>query len=494
MVMGKRPPLDEWLSLFRATIAREGITTGAGAATGDSIIDAALIGIGANSFVSMLMVVYPGEPANVDSMDITAFNNATGEITLSRAYKGVAAAIPIGVPYKIVTFRFVPAEVAALTTMVETDQYYDRIFYDEDTGIAGTAWPVGTPQVPSDVIADIITICAARNLRTIQVHGALTLGAAMEHYNFVGYDHEDIADTLDLNGHDVDGSHISNLFVTGAQGGTGFLTLVRCVAYALTLFAGRMEDTDFYGSAFSLRDADYADIDDCHSIHSDVTITVQAPTRASIKNWEGNLILTAQDGGVCYVRGLKGDLTIDAMTLGSLDIFMNSGRVTINANCTGGTINIFGSAVVTDNSIGAVVNDYTLDQRAANIDTQLDGMLVQVPFYNQIDTIVNDEVILFEFDALGATIREIFIGFYLPLHVGATFTPTWRKTRPNDLVTFTTEVLPALATIITPAANAYYSFKLGELAQGLQGRFYLAQDNIAGVRTVDAWAVALMVL
>jgi hypothetical protein len=119
MVMSKRPPLDEWLSLFQATIAAEGITTAPGAVTGDSIIDAGLAGVGANSFVSMLMVLYPGQPQLVDSQDITAFNNATGEVTLAGAYKGVAAAIPTGVPYKIVTFRFVPAEVAALRAVVD---------------------------------------------------------------------------------------------------------------------------------------------------------------------------------------------------------------------------------------------------------------------------------------------------------------------------------------------------------------------------------------
>jgi len=118
MPNGDRPPLDEWLSLFRAVIAKEGTTTGAGAATGDSIIDSGLIGAGDNSFKSMLMVLYPGQPNNVDSMDITAFNNVTGEVTLAKAYKDVAAAIPAGVPYKIVTFRFVPAEVAALAADV----------------------------------------------------------------------------------------------------------------------------------------------------------------------------------------------------------------------------------------------------------------------------------------------------------------------------------------------------------------------------------------
>lgn len=112
--MTERPPLDELLSLMQATVAAEGITTAPGAAAGNSFIDAGLIGVGANSFLSMLAVLYPGQPRLVDSFDITAFNNATGEVTLSTAYKGVAAAIPAGVPYKIVTFRFVPAEVAAL--------------------------------------------------------------------------------------------------------------------------------------------------------------------------------------------------------------------------------------------------------------------------------------------------------------------------------------------------------------------------------------------
>ncbi|GAI76553.1 unnamed protein product, partial [marine sediment metagenome] len=86
--------------LIEATVAREGVTTESGAVTGDSIIDAALIGAGDNSFISMLMVVYPGQPFLVDSMDITDFNNLTGEVTLAQAYKGVAAAIPADVPYK----------------------------------------------------------------------------------------------------------------------------------------------------------------------------------------------------------------------------------------------------------------------------------------------------------------------------------------------------------------------------------------------------------
>jgi len=112
--MAPRPPLDELISLLQSTVAAEGTTTAPGAAAGNSFIDAGLIGVGDNSFLSMLAVLYPGQPRLVDSFDITGFDDLTGEVTLSTAYKGVAAPIPAGVPYKIVTFRFVPAEVAAI--------------------------------------------------------------------------------------------------------------------------------------------------------------------------------------------------------------------------------------------------------------------------------------------------------------------------------------------------------------------------------------------
>ena len=128
------------------------------------------------------------------------------------------------------------------------------------------------------------------------------------------------------------------------------------------------------------------------------------------------------------------------------------------------------------------------------VDDKVAGILVQVPFFVTMDTIVNDVITLFEFDALGSTIREIFVSFYLPLHATATFTPTFEKTRAADLITFTSESYPALPTIVTPPAARYYSYKCGEIAQGLQGRFRIAQDNNAGVVSVDGFAVVQMVI
>jgi len=104
---------------------------------------------------------------------------------------------------------------------------------------------------------------------------------------------------------------------------------------------------------------------------------------------------------------------------------------------------------------------HLIHTRIADVDDKVSGILVQVPYFVEMDTIVGDVITLFEFDALGCTIKNVFINFYLPLDGGATFTLTWEKTRANDLVTFTTELIPAIANIVTPSANAVYSYQLG---------------------------------
>ncbi|MBA7663296.1 hypothetical protein ES703_71335 [subsurface metagenome] len=127
------------------------------------------------------------------------------------------------------------------------------------------------------------------------------------------------------------------------------------------------------------------------------------------------------------------------------------------------------------------------------VDEKLDALLVQIPFFNTTVTAKAGSVTLFALDALGATIREVYVSFYLAADIAAIFTPTWHKTRAGDLVTFTEEYDPALAVIINPAVAGVYSYWLGEIAQGLQGEFRLAQDNNGNAtNVVDAICVALM--
>ncbi|MDD5510520.1 MAG: hypothetical protein PHI12_06915 [Dehalococcoidales bacterium] len=101
MKESSRPPLDELVSLKQATVVYEGVTTAPGAAGGNSLIDAGLIGFGANTFRSFVIQINPAFPNLVDAAVATAFNNATGEITVDVNFKG--GQVLAGIAYKVIT-------------------------------------------------------------------------------------------------------------------------------------------------------------------------------------------------------------------------------------------------------------------------------------------------------------------------------------------------------------------------------------------------------
>jgi hypothetical protein len=107
----------------------------------------------------------------------------------------------------------------------------DGIYYDSVNGVAGTDWPIGTAQNPSNTIANVITMCTARKVKKIYVSGALTLGATMQGYTFVGINKSAV---ITLGGQDISGSHFYNCTVTGAQGGAGYIYTHNCIIDAIT--------------------------------------------------------------------------------------------------------------------------------------------------------------------------------------------------------------------------------------------------------------------
>lgn len=364
-------------------------------------------------------------------------------------------------------------DIRAHVIPVDQILYGDMVYYDDVLGIAGTTYPIGTVEAPSNTIADVITICAAHNLRTISVHGAMTLGVTMEHYNFIGYSQQEITDILSLNGQDVDGSRIQGLIVTGAQGGTGFVTIDGGVVSAVTLLAGRVRNCSFYVSTCSFRDASFVDLVNCSSVSGVVIITVQAPTRASIKNWTGNLTLTAQDGGLLDVRGFKGSLEIDAMTAGTLNVYANGADITINADCVGGTINIYGSATITDNSvIPCTVNDFTEQDDRAEQTAELlaaDMTLVTVFGSGSLSGAAPGEATLCSLDAIGGTKKDVKVTVYLDAATAGNITERWYLTSIAAPVTFVLK-LPENAAH-APGAACVLTREFGDVPEGLQLQF-----------------------
>lgn len=378
-------------------------------------------------------------------------------------------------------------ELKKLTTEQNSAfQGWGYIHVDANLGAQGAEWPLGTPAFPVATLANARIIAAIRQVYNLVLHGpaipgAYVIDAAMEGYHFYGLKW---GMAVDFNAQDVDSSSFEDLMITGTQGGTAWVNLVRCRVYNVVSLRGYVRDCELHetidlatGGA-----ADYIDFYNCRSaLNNPVTIEVNSPDTVNFFNFVGSMILADMTGGIVNIWAGDG------------------AQITVNNTCTGGTINIYGNARVTDNSAGTVVNHRYLDFAIEENNDILSGMLVQVPFFVTMDTIVNNVITLFNFDALGATIRDVFINFYLPLHATATFTITWEKTRAGDLVTYVAETInpftdAAYATIATPAANAVYRYHLGEIAQGLQGRLRIAQDNNAPAVSVDAFAVALLEL
>jgi hypothetical protein len=333
----KRPAIDEFIALTGAVIARTGVTSGAGAATGRSIIDAGLIGVGANSFVNMLVVLYSNDDVMVDSARILTFNNGTGEMTLEHAYKGVAAAIPAGVEYTILTLPFATAiSVASLA---------DGVHVDDTLGAAGTAFPLGTPSNPVDNIADALVIAATFKTPKIFLHGQgwYSLPSDLTRpYVFVGDSRYDT--DIDFDNRNAFGSLFKELVINNVETGGG-ITVEDCV----------IDDAQFNGSVFNSR------------LNSSATWTVDGHSTivGLFCDWTSHntaKILFSGAGRHVRVIDCNGRLSIDGMAdvNADLNIYGDSLGLTIEATNTLGTISLYGNiSTLTNLTGGATVINYT---------------------------------------------------------------------------------------------------------------------------------------
>jgi len=348
--------------------------------------------------------------------------------------------------------------------------YGDRIYFDSVTGIAGTTYPIGTAAMPSDVIANVIALCTRYNILNIYVNGLLTLGATMENYRFFGHYDEGATD-LALAGQDVDNSRFEGLHISGAQGGTGLATYIKCILNAVTGFRGLARNCALYGSlGLATGNTDYADFDHCTSIHGPITVTIGSPDRVSFKSFHGAMVLTAQAAGLVYLRGFHGSLEVDAMVGGTLAIHANGADITINADCTAGTINIYGSATVINNAIGAIVNDYTeQDDRAEQTAELIAADMTLVTAFGSGTLADTAEQTLCSLDAVGGTKKDVKVAVYLAGATVGNIQERWYLTSVAAPAVFVRKYPENAAH--NPGAAAVLTREFGDVPEGLQLQF-----------------------
>jgi len=269
-------------------------------------------------------------------LPVTAYATATGIFTTA------AFTVAVGVGDEILILH--PAIAATLGGGVAIAGYPDGIVYFNDTdGAAGVAWPVGTADNPSNDEASTLAIAVANGLRKISVYGraaAFVVPGAMVGYEFTGQGMYSAMDTIDLNGQDVATSVFRRLNIIGAMGGVAALaSFYDCTMPTPTNIDGILQRC--YIQQMGLAAVAVVDADGCCALQGPATITLGTPAPCNLYGWKGDLVLAGQTGG-------------------TTNVYAQGGLITINVSCNGGSINIYGTAIVIDNSaVGCTVNDLT---------------------------------------------------------------------------------------------------------------------------------------
>jgi hypothetical protein len=84
------------------------------------------------------------------------------------------AALPVGIVVVAGCSFFFPLDLATLSAIVAiaVEDLLDGVYFNEVLGVAGTAWPIGTPGNPVNNLADALTIMAARDYQKLYLAGA----------------------------------------------------------------------------------------------------------------------------------------------------------------------------------------------------------------------------------------------------------------------------------------------------------------------------------
>jgi len=236
-------------------------------------------------------------------------------------------------------------QVVAYDPYTAASSGYDdgAVWLSAGSGTAGTIVGVnGVKDLPSNTIADTLTIAVALGLRRIRLatNTDFVMPSPLTGYSFVSDDCE-----IDLNGQAVAACHFEGCFVYGICTGA-FPRFVRCEIGDVTLPRCDVEDCRIYATTITLGEA---------SLYSFYRCTRTATA-------VGDTGFTLEFGaGIGSTRvnmlDLHSDMIVANLGTSGTDVLnlSGSGALTLAASCAGGTVNVFGNWTITDLSGGAVV-------------------------------------------------------------------------------------------------------------------------------------------
>lgn len=233
----------------------------------------------------------------------------------------------------------------SIQTDAEEGNFNGCVHVSQNYGSPGTAYPLGTATHPVDNLADAITIAQARNLCRICVEGSHTLVGSIAGYCLKGCTGTSGRAKLNLNGQNIDNCCFSHLIIEGTCNGYAQYE-DSCALQNLTNFEGVVRNSDAFTSnpanAIEFKAGGVVTFSRVCAIGCDVYVKPGTPSCAALHNFCGRLHIQEMTGGV-------------------FTICSSTSQVVIYDTCIGGTINICGNILVTDNSgPGCTVNDTTV--------------------------------------------------------------------------------------------------------------------------------------
>ena len=228
-------------------------------------------------------------------------------------------------------------------TALEFSTFSGGVVIDTVAGTTGTAYPTGTLEQPCDNLTDALAIANTRGLTTIYVIGALALNTG----DFTGFTFTNIQGVATVAvsaGATVTNATFERVGVSGSMDAGVLINLCEIVAPITNFDGGNILNT-LLEDSITLAGTSDVNILDCWSSGPGSNPTIDmggSGVSLAVRNYNGAIILDNKSGA---------DIV-------SMDI--NSGRVTLNASVTSGTVILRGIAELFDNSAGATVDSSAL--------------------------------------------------------------------------------------------------------------------------------------
>lgn len=222
------------------------------------------------------------------------------------------------------------------------------VYLDDAAGNTSTEKGVdGTADNPVSTIAAATTVAGLLGTTRIYLvnDSVITLAQTYDGWEFVGIGGLG-ANMITLGSQDVDFTSFFNLIITGAQGGTGPMTVIEGALVSLTGCEAYVYRSAITGP-ITLRASADSYFDNCYSaVPGNATPELTFAASANL-SW----------------RHYSGGLQINSMAATNTMSYEADGQIVIDATCSGGALTCRGNMTLTDNAGGAVTvtDDARLD-------------------------------------------------------------------------------------------------------------------------------------